>query len=144
MSFMDVIVGIGMYLCSLAFFLVVASGSLQYHIAITKATTENIESFLKTLHFPLTVYRYYPYQKLDDFQKSSRVAGTINRLIGFLFTTVPLLIIVSKLNGALKAQNNTTLIILYIFWIILYCVTLFYALRFGQKLKQFSNPILHT
>lgn len=139
MSLIDIITTVGMYLCSLAFFFVVASGSLQYHIAVTKATTENIEAFFRTLRFPLIIYKYYPYQKLSDFQKSSRFAGTINRLVGILFTTVTLVIIVSKLKDALTIQNNS-LITIYVFWIILYFVTLFYALRFGQKLKRFTNP----
>jgi hypothetical protein len=138
MSFIDLITAVGMYLCSLAFLFVVASGSLEYHIAITKPTTENLDAFFNTLKFPLTIYKYYPYQTLSDYQKSSKIAGMINRIVGFLFTTVPLLVIITKLRDALAVQNNS-LITLFVLWIILYFISLFYALQFGRKLKRFTN-----
>lgn len=136
MSLMDIITGMGMYLCTLVFFFFeVAVGSLQYHIGVAKPTIETLEEFIETLRFPLTVYKYYPHQNLNDLQKSSKLVGIINRLIGLFFTSIPLVILVSELMNSAKNQN-ISVVVLYIFWIILYFVTLFYALRFGQKLKQ--------
>jgi hypothetical protein len=136
MSLMDFITGMGIYGVSLLFFFVsVAPASLQYHIALTKSDTETIEKFIASLSFPLTIFRYYPYENLNDYQKVSTLTATIGRLIGLFFTAIALVLLCYQLGHAAE-RENTSLVLLYVFWIAVYFVTLFYSLRFGQKLKQ--------
>jgi hypothetical protein len=137
MSLMDFITGMGIYLTAFIFFFFsVMPASLQYHVAITNPGIETIEKFLTSLPFPLIIFRYYPYENLNDYQKASKWAATIARLMGLFFTAIALVILCYQLSHAVE-RENTSLVLLYIFWIALYFVTLFYSLRFGQKLKRF-------
>lgn len=123
----------------------VATGSVEYYAAVFSPTEGAIETFLRALRFPFTLFYVHPRYNLLTAQSSkspvehllnaSYRRAVANRVVMAL-ASAPCIFILGSL---LVESKDIVSKVIYGFWLTLSLVLLALAWRFGHRLKELDS-----
>jgi hypothetical protein len=134
-----------MYISILPLFLFLSLVSLAYYSAKYQVSTDTIQGFLASLPSPLKeiyvgeqswVNRDLMKKRGKSLKDYLQTTSVVNPLLGrLILSTVPTICIIALIVGISYVTDISTLVI-RIFGLLIFCITLFYCWRFGHELSK--------
>ena len=124
------------YLLNSVFFLFLAIGSLEYHIAISKPSERDIDAFLTSLKFPFNLLSFGDRPKLlSHFARVTPNEGMGKRIFSCI---IPLLLVMMLLSVILRSTDPKGKAF-GIAVVVTHLVTVLGLWNFGKRLKVINE-----